>query len=125
MDKVWIIVTIISSIFLSALGQVLLKYGMNSFGPVDFSDLKKVFLMFFEPYVVMGLILYVLSTVFWLVALSNADLSYVYPLVTLSVVITVVISKFVFGEAFNLAKIGGIALVTIGAILIGIGRIKT
>ena len=124
MEKVTVILIICVSILLNAVGQVSLKFGMNAYGSVEFSDLKRLFFMFFNPFVFFGLCCYVLSTVFWLVSLSNADLSFVYPLVTVSIVIVIVLSKFVFNESFNASKISGIIFVILGAFLISMGRIK-
>ena len=102
-----------------------MKYGMNAYGSVDFSDWRRVFLMFFQPFVFIGLCMYVASSVFWLVSLSNADLSFVYPLNALSFIFVAVLARFVFGEYFNLTKFAGIFFVILGAFLIGIGRFKT
>ena len=40
-----------------------------------------------NPYVVIGLLIYVGGTVFWLSALSRVDLSYAYPFASLSYVV--------------------------------------
>jgi len=124
MEKITVILIILVSIVLNAIGQVSLKYGMNAYGPVEFSNLSRVFFMFFNPFVFFGLCCYVLSTIFWLVSLSNADLSFVYPLVTVSIVLVIILSRFVFNESFNASKISGILLVILGVFLISIGRIK-
>ncbi|MBR9678778.1 MAG: multidrug resistance protein [Nanoarchaeota archaeon] len=125
MDK-WLIFLIVSfSILLNAFGQVSLKYGMNAFGGVDFTDLRKVFFMFFQPFVFVGLCLYVVSTIFWLVSLSNADLSFIYPLNALSFILVAFLARIVFKEYFSLTKLAGFFFVFLGAFLIGSGRFKT
>lgn len=125
MDKLFVLGVVFISILLNAFGQVSLKYGMNLYGSVDFTDLKKVFLMFFQPFVFLGCCLYVVSTVFWLVSLSNADLSFVYPLNAVSFVLVVILSRIVFGEYFNTTKFAGIFFVILGAVLIGVGRFRS
>jgi uncharacterized membrane protein len=125
MDKLFVLIVLGSSICLNAFGQVALKYGMNLYGSVDFSDLKRVFLMFFEPFVFFGCCLYVVSTVFWLISLSNADLSFVYPLNAVSFILVAVLARLVFKEYFNLTKFVGVFFVILGAVLIGIGRFKS
>ena len=125
MDK-WLVFLIVSfSILLNAFGQVSLKYGMNAYGSVDFSDLKKVVFMFFQPFVFVGLCLYVISTIFWLVSLSNADLSFIYPLNAVSFVLVAILARVVFKEYFNLTKLAGFFFVMLGAAIIGVGRFKT
>jgi hypothetical protein len=71
------IVIILIGIVFSALGQVALKNGMNNFGSVNNFSVPGIVSMFLNPYVLFGLCLYGLSTVFWLIALSQKDLSYV------------------------------------------------
>lgn len=124
MDKALVLLIVSFSILLNAFGQVSLKYGMDLYGALDFSDLKRVFFMFFQPFVFVGLCLYVVSTIFWLVSLSNADLSYIYPLNAVSFILVAILAKIIFKEYFNLTKIAGFFFVTLGAVLIGFGRFK-
>jgi uncharacterized membrane protein len=125
MDKLFVLAVLSASILLNACGQVSLKYGMNLYGSVDFTDLRKVFFMFFQPFVFVGCCLYVVSTVFWLVSLSNADLSFVYPINAVSFILVAVLARIVFKEYFNLTKFVGVFLVVLGAFLIAAGRFKS
>ena len=84
------IIYILISVFGGAVGQILLKKGMTSLGPLTLSLDKLVTIiwkMVTNPFVFIGLGIYVLSVVFWLAALSRVDLSYAYPFASLSYVI--------------------------------------
>mgnify|MGYP001436856245 CR=1 FL=1 len=77
----------------SAAGQLLLKKGMSTMGPLTIS-LDQISGILWRigtnPYVVIGLTIYVCGTVFWLAALSRVDLSFAYPFASLSYIAMIV-----------------------------------
>jgi multidrug transporter EmrE-like cation transporter len=112
------IVIILIGIVFSALGQVALKNGMNNFGSVNNFSVPGIVSMFLNPYVLFGLCLYGLSTVFWLIALSQKDLSYVYPFVALTICLVLIFSKFFFNESIGPYRLAGIIVIISGLILL-------
>lgn len=112
------IVIILLGVIFAAVGQVSWKLGMNLRGPItDYgpSDLISVFL---DPYILLGLIMYGLSTVFWLIALSRMELSFVYPFISLTYVLVLALSHLVLKESIGLNKIAGTVLIILGLIII-------
>ncbi len=112
------ILIILLGVVFAAVGQVSWKLGMNLIGPVtDFrpSDLISVFL---DPHILFGLIMYALSTVFWLIALSRMELSFVYPFISLTYVLVLALSYLVLKESIGLNKIAGTVLIILGLIII-------
>ena len=65
------IIIILIAVVFSAMGQVVLKNGMIHFGVVNNISLPGIVSMFLNPYVLCGLVLYGMSTIFWLIALSR------------------------------------------------------
>jgi len=126
-SKTAIIGMVLVSVSLGSIGQLLMKKGMTLFGEVSFSskDLKKLIFMFFQPHVFAGLMLYGFSVIIWLVMLSKADLSFIYPFISLGFVLTAIFGYVFFKEMFNIQKIVGIGLIVLGAVLVGLGRFKT
>ena len=115
------IIYILISVLTSAAGQLLLKKGMNSMGPVTLSlnQLPSIlWQMGTNPSVVIGLIIYLAGTVFWLAALSRVDLSYAYPFASISYVIMLVASWLMFDEKITLFRIIGSVVIGIGVLLI-------
>lgn len=115
------IVYILISVLAGALGQVLLKKGMGSIGPLTLGahDLFGTLLrMGTNPFVLGGLMIYVCSTVFWLAALSRVDLSFAYPFVSLSYILMLVASWQLFGENITLLRLAGSFVVLLGVFLI-------
>jgi hypothetical protein len=87
------IVYITISVLAGAVGQIMLKKGMSSMGPLTFafSELGSILLRIgTNPFVIGGLAIYVSGTLFWLMALSRVDLSFAYPFASLSYVVMLV-----------------------------------
>ncbi len=105
----------------SAAGQLLLKKGMSTMGPLTIS-LDQISGILWRigtnPYVVIGLTIYVCGTVFWLAALSRVDLSFAYPFASLSYIAMIVGGWLLFAEKVDLWRIGGSLIIMLGVILI-------
>jgi drug/metabolite transporter (DMT)-like permease len=115
------IVYILIAVLASATGQVLLKKGMASMGALTLSTNQLVSILWrigTNPYVVIGLIIYVCGTVFWLAALSRVDLSYAYPFASLSYVLMLIASWLLFNENITPVRLLGTMVVGMGVLLI-------
>jgi drug/metabolite transporter (DMT)-like permease len=115
------ILYIMVSVLTGAAGQVMLKRGMGSMGPLTLtvsqlgSTLRRIGT---NPYVILGLAIYVSGTVFWLVALSRVELSYAYPFASLSYVVMLAASWLLFHENISLVRLLGTLVVGVGVLLI-------
>ena len=115
------IIYILISVVAGAAGQVLLKKGMGSMGPLTLSinQLGSVlWRIFTNPYVLVGLAIYVSGTLFWLTALSRVELSYAYPFASLSYVVMLAASWLLFSENIMPLRIVGTLIVCLGVFLI-------
>lgn len=112
---------ILISVLGGAVGQVLLKKGMSSMGPVTLSvDHLGAILwrMGTNPLVVIGLGIYVCGTVFWLSALSRVNLSYAYPFASLSYIVMLFASWTILNENISVIRLAGTLVVGLGVYLI-------
>ena len=112
------IIIILIGILFASLGQVFWKIGMNSIGAIDNFSISGIISMFFNPIVVLGLFMYGLSTIFWLIALSQKDLSYVYPFISLTFIFVLFLSYFVLKEQISTARIVGTLIIIIGLMVV-------
>ncbi len=115
------IVYILIAVVGSAAGQLLLKKGMSTLGPITLSAdkiLSTLWSIGTNPYVFIGLFIYVCGTVFWLSALSRVDLSYAYPFASLSYIAMIVGGWLLFSEKIDIWRILGSVTIMIGVILI-------
>jgi drug/metabolite transporter (DMT)-like permease len=112
---------ILISVLASIIGQLLLKVGMNRLGSITLSAsqfLSVSWKMATNPYVFIGLAIYLAGTVFWLSALSRVDLSYAYPFASISYVVMLVASWMIFDEKITLGRVIGTVVIGIGVFLI-------
>lgn len=108
------------AITLGAFGQISLKYGMRSFplGELGPRMALRVLQAVFTPYVFLGLMLYAISSCFWLVVLSKWNLSYAYPMIAISYVGVVFLSRIFFHDRVMPLQWVGIVLMVTGLVLV-------
>jgi multidrug transporter EmrE-like cation transporter len=115
------VVYILISVIAGAAGQLLLKRGMSSMGPLTLSAgqlLPLIWRLATNPFVVFGLVVYMGGTLFWLTALSRVDLSYAYPFASLSYVVMLAASWKLFGEDISALRVLGSLVIMAGVFLI-------
>jgi multidrug transporter EmrE-like cation transporter len=111
-------VFIFCSTFFGITSQLTLKYGMGKVAKQPGGSL--LMKMATSPYVVGGLMAYGIGVLFWLLALSRLELSYVYPFAILSYVGIIIGSYIFFKERISGLRLVGIAVILSGVILIGL-----
>ena len=102
------------SIMLLSAGQTSLKYGLNAIGGVSLADGLSFLKLFQTPWVIVGFVLYGLSSILWLDVLSKLDFSLAFPMVGLTYVFTLLIGRFFFGETIGWERMLGVALIIFG-----------
>ena len=108
---------IISSITCSALAQIMLKLGMGKV-VIESITLESLFRLFFNPFIMAGMLLYVTAMLIWLYVLKNVEVSYAYPFTALGFILVMAISYFFLAEQVTMLRIAGIALIIGGIFLI-------
>jgi len=68
-----------------------------------------------------GVILFVGSSVFYVLGIRDGELSVLYPLVSLGYVWTLIWSRLFFGEPVTRNKLAGLSLILLGILLVGLG----
>lgn len=117
-------VLLITSVSLAVAGQLTLKSAMEKVGRIGTAEvsaplatIKKVA---GEPLLWVGLFLFGVSAVFWLVVLSHVPLSVAYPVVGLSYILIVGFSRFALHESVPLLRWMGVLVVALGIGIIGL-----
>ncbi|MCF7861857.1 EamA family transporter [Candidatus Woesearchaeota archaeon] len=105
----------VGSTFIGAFGSLMLKFGSENFT----RDLKK----FITNYTLfIGIFLYGIASVIFVIALQWADLSVLYPIASLTYIWVSLISMKFLNEKMNKFKWIGNLLIVLGVMLIGLGR---
>ncbi len=112
------LIMILFCVSLGSIGQLTLKHGMNSFGPIRMQNLSSLVNAFTNPYVLAGFILYGLSALVWMIVLSRVEVSWAYPMVSISYVVVVVASRFLFQEDVDFNRILGTLVICVGVFLV-------
>jgi len=106
---------------LGATGQLLLKKGMLHIGEVNVFTgglFKNLWKMFMNKTVLIGVFFFGCSSLLWLIILSGLELSYVYPLVSVSYVVIALSSKVFFKEEVTRMRWLSIAVIIFGVIIV-------
>lgn len=107
-------------VILQPLAQILEKHGMTQIGRIDRLDLSLIPKLLFNPYVVSGVSLSVVGLGLWLVLLSRANVSYLYPFGAVSYIILAILANRLLGEPLGFTQGLGIGVIVVGAILLNI-----
>jgi len=110
---------IIASVATVATGQVLLKYGLNK-ARLDFQAAftKSIITAVQSPLIWIGIFLFAASSITWILAMSKADLSYGYPMMSLGYIIVAIISWLLLHETFGRLRMLGITIIALGILML-------
>lgn len=112
---------ILTGVLLNAMAQLLLKAGTNAIGHFDFTlnnALPIGMKLAFQPHIMGGMLCYAVSLVVWIMALSRVPVSIAYPMLSIGYIINAAIAHWWLGEAVSLARMGGIAIIALGVLVV-------
>lgn len=109
------------AILANIIAQIMLKLGSNNFNANESAStlLDKIKSLVVNPYFVIAIFFYGLAFLVYFIALNKIDISNAYPLVSISVLISIFIISVIFlNESFSLLKGLGIVICCLGIGLI-------
>jgi len=120
MKPVWLLLI---SVGAATLGQIFFKKGVFVTGEITLkgSVIGELLKLVFNPFVFSGLVLYVISTIVWLIALSKTTLSFVYPFAALIFILVMLSARIVFLEHIPMLRYLGILLICLGFLFSSLG----
>ncbi|MFT4303427.1 MAG: EamA family transporter [Candidatus Woesearchaeota archaeon] len=114
MTEIWAIGLVLLSALCGGFAPVLIKIGTRK-------SFKKITNIIFNKYIIIGMGLYGLGTIFFIPALKGGELSILYPFIATSYIWATFFSNIILKEEINIYKVSGIIFIVIGIISIGIG----
>ena len=109
----------------SSMALVLVASLVGSFGAVFLkmgaAHLKRGLRHILNVQLAVGVGLFLLSSVFFVLGIRHGELSVLYPMVSLGYVWTLFWSRLFFHEAFTRQKFLGLGLVLVGVFFVGLG----
>jgi drug/metabolite transporter (DMT)-like permease len=110
---------IVLTVIINTCGQFVVKTGVNHAGVVSLLDVRSIIRVLASPIVLSGFAIYFLSAVLWLSILSKTELSWAFPILSLSYVITVLLSPVLLHESFSIQRLFGTLVICFGVFLVG------
>ena len=116
-----VIAYILASGILGVAGQITLKRGLATIGPLTLTPdaLPGVIAsLALNPLVILGLAVTVSGTFFWLITLSRVDLSFAYPFASLNYVLILATSWWLLDERVSMVRLLGVLAICLGVCLV-------
>ena len=112
---------IVLTVMINTTGQFVIKTGVNKIGKISITEnLFGTILKALTSWIIIGGFgLYFISAILWIIILSRAELSWAFPILSLSYVITVLISPILLNESFSVQRLIGTLVICIGVYLVG------
>ena len=109
------IILVLVGSFFGSFGAVFLKFGAEYMQ----GTLTRLFTNY---WLATGVAFYLLSSVFYMMGVSQGQLTVLYPMVSLGYIWAMLWARIFFKEPFTTAKIGGLAMIIVGVSLISFGN---
>jgi multidrug transporter EmrE-like cation transporter len=118
------LILLLVSVSFAVAGQITLKWAMDRIGRIGSAQLSEagdtLLRAAREPRLWLGLFLFGVSALFWLVVLSRVDLSIAYPMVGISYILIVLFARVFLNEHVPSLRWVGVVVVAMGIAIIGL-----
>ena len=110
------IILVLFGSFIGSFGAVFLKLGAEHMHGSLARLLNNYWLA-------IGVVLYLLSSVFYIMGVAQGQLTVLYPMVSLGYIWAILWARLFFKEPFTKAKISGLLMIVFGVALINMGNL--
>ncbi len=122
MIELWAIYIILACTIIGAFGSLCFKLGADKLKELKWRNIKQILGQLINNYyLILGVFLYAVSAILYSIALKGGELSIIYPLVAISYIWVILLSKYFLKEKINNFKWMGISAIILGIIFLGIG----
>jgi len=123
------LILLLVSVSFAVAGQITLKWAMDRIGRIGSAQVSEagdtLLRAAREPRLWLGLFLFGVSALFWLVVLSRVDLSIAYPMVGISYILIVLFARVFLNEDVPSLRWIGVVVVALGIAIIGLSFKRT
>lgn len=116
---IWLL--LISGVLLNAVAQLFIKAGTSALGGNLVSPdgvFATIFRVALQPFILAGLLSYVISVGLWIIVLSHVPVSVAYPMLSIGYVVNAFAAAVFFHEALSAWKLGGIGIIIVGVFVL-------
>jgi drug/metabolite transporter (DMT)-like permease len=125
MDKIKAVTLALLCAFLITTGQVLWKVAIDKNGGFiskDKSIIDNLSGYIISPYMMGGVAIYILATIFWMYLLGKYEYSYIYPMMAITYIISIAYAAAIFKESIGYEKIVGVILIVAGVFFVSMSN---
>jgi len=111
---------IVGTVLFTVYGQIVLKWRVAKVGALPAVFSHKIFFLLsviWDPWVLSGVVAAFFAFLCWMAALTEFELSYAYPFMSLSFLLVLVLSAILFQEPLTVSKVVGVGLIVAGIII--------
>lgn len=109
---------IVVTVIINVTGQFMVKTGVNRVGAVSLLDIHAILRALSSALVIGGFVVYFISALVWISILSRTELSWAFPILSLSYVLTALLSPIVLHESFSAQRLIGTLVICLGVFLV-------
>lgn len=109
---------IIFTVIINTAGQFIVKTGVNRLGIVSLTDVHMIVKALTSWLILVGFAIYFVSAIVWISILSRTELSWAFPILSLSYVLTAILSPVFLHESFSPHRLIGILVICLGVFLV-------
>jgi drug/metabolite transporter (DMT)-like permease len=109
---------IVLTVIINTTGQFMVKTGVNRVGAVSLTDIHAIMRALSSVLVIGGFVVYFISALVWISILSKSDLSWAFPILSLSYVLTALLSPVLLHESFSALRLIGTLVICFGVFLV-------
>lgn len=112
---------LMTGVLLNAGAQLLLKAGTNTLGVITLTRenwFDTFWRMGTQGHFVVGVFMYMVSLVVWIMGLSRVPVSVAYPMLSLGYIVNAIAAHYLFGEAVSASRWLGIGFIIVGVWLV-------
>jgi drug/metabolite transporter (DMT)-like permease len=109
---------ILMTVIINVTGQFMVKTGINRVGTVSLLDFHAILRALSSVLVLAGFVVYFVSAIIWISILSKTELSWAFPILSLSYVITALLSPVLLHESFSAQRLIGTLVICLGVYLV-------
>lgn len=116
------ILMVLFTCLLATCGQIALKLGMSGIGRIGISDFNNYLIILHKmvlcPKIWLGLFIYIIVAISWMIILSRTDLSLAYPLLSINFVLITFAAWLFLGEPLIASRVAGVLIICFGIIIL-------
>lgn len=116
-----LILLVLITAILNTSAQLILKAGMEKIGEFSFTMnniLPIGMKVILSPFIITGIVIYVVSLALWLLLLSRVPVGIAYPMMSLGYIFNAIGAYFIFGEYLSYPQVMGIFVIIFGVYLL-------